>query len=128
MRDEFKFRIGFPDPTELTSMDTSADGRLILTGGSDGQVQLWNGVEHVLIGTGFNGHKNKIRAVALASDGRFFVTADASTILVWPGPERWPEIFCSKLISNMSYKQWREWVSPDIEYLRQCTELPIAPF
>jgi hypothetical protein len=32
---------------------------------------------------------------------------------------------CEKLTTNMSRKQWREWVSPEIEYVPACPELPI---
>jgi WD40 repeat protein len=127
-RDGFKFRMGFRDVKALTSMSTSADGRLIVTGGADGLVQLWDGIEHVLIGARFLGHgKEEIRAVALAPDGSFFVTADPSTILVWPGPDRWADIICAKLAWNMSREQWREWISPHIAYKVQCEGLAIAP-
>ena len=128
-RDEFKFRLGFRDRTPLTSMDTTADGGLILTGGDSGQVQLWDGTEHVLIGARFLGHQADIgiRAVALAFDGSFFVTADPSKNLVWPGPDRWADIICSKLVWNMSRAQWHEWVSPAIPYMPQCQGLTVAP-
>jgi hypothetical protein len=36
-------------------------------------------------------------------------------------------MLCAKLTTNMSHKQWREWVSPDIGYIKTCSELPIAP-
>jgi hypothetical protein len=32
---------------------------------------------------------------------------------------------CDKLTENMSHKQWSEWVSPDIDYINVCPELPI---
>jgi hypothetical protein len=31
------------------------------------------------------------------------------------------------LATNMSHKQWRDWVSPDIDYIKACPDLPIAP-
>jgi hypothetical protein len=31
------------------------------------------------------------------------------------------------LTANMSHKQWRDWVSPDIGYITACPGLPIAP-
>ena len=34
---------------------------------------------------------------------------------------------CDKLTTNMSHKQWRNWVSPDIPYITLCAGLPIAP-
>ena len=108
-------------------MDVSKDGALIVTGGEGGQVQLWDGVEHVLIGEGFRGHEAGIESVAMAPDGSFFVTADTSKILVWAGPGRWADMICSKLVWNMSNKQWRAWVSPKIPYMEQCPGLKPAP-
>ena len=84
-------------------------------------------LEHVLIGRRFLEHKAEIQSVAMAPDGTFFVTADAAKILVWPGPDRWADMICSKLVWNMSNKQWREWVSPDIPYREQCAGLELAP-
>ena len=46
---------------------------------------------------------------------------------VWPGPPLWPALLCDKLTTNMSHKQWRDWVSPDIDYIKGCPDLPIAP-
>jgi WD40 repeat protein len=120
-QDEFKYRM------PLTSMDISADGGLIVTGGHGGQVQLWDGVEHVLIGDSFPGHARDIQSVAMAPDGNFFVTADITNILVWPGPDRWASMICSKLVWNMSARQWRDWVSPNIPYKEQCAGLRLAP-
>lgn len=129
-QDEFRYRLGFRNLKPLTSMDVSADGKWIVTGGEGGQVQLWDGVEHVLIGRRFTGHgARKIQSVAMAPDGRFFVSADAQKILVWPGPDRWADMVCSKLYQNMSRKQWREWVSSNIPYEEQCSgpDFKIAP-
>ena len=27
---------------------------------------------------------------------------------------------CAKLTTNMSHQQWRDWVSPDIDYIEAC--------
>jgi WD40 repeat protein len=129
-RDDFRYRMGMQhglrNTKPVTVMDSSADGKLILTGGEVGQVQLWDGIEHVLIGTRFHGHQEEIRAVALASDSSYFVTADSTKVLVWPGPNEWANIVCSKLSSNMSHEEWRAWVSPKLPYTEQCPELKIA--
>jgi WD40 repeat protein len=129
-RDDFRYRMGMRhglrNTRPVTAMDTSADGELILTGGEGGQVQLWDGIEHVLIGTRFHGHQEEIRAVVLASDSSYFVTADSTKVLVWPGPNEWANIVCSKLSSNMSHEEWRAWVSPKLPYTEQCPELKIA--
>jgi len=120
--------LGFRDSTPLTSIDTSGDGKLILIGGRKGRLELWDGDEHVQIATHFPGHQSSdIQAVALAPDGKFFVTADASTILLWPGPDQWADIICSKLDRNMSDDQWHEWVSKAIPPEIQCRGLPGPP-
>jgi hypothetical protein len=33
---------------------------------------------------------------------------------------------CAKLSTNMSRREWREWVSPDIGYVAGCPGLPVA--
>jgi hypothetical protein len=40
-------------------------------------------------------------------------------------PKAWPDELCKKLTRNMSRKEWREWVSPEIPYTCQCAGLPI---
>jgi len=29
--------------------------------------------------------------------------------------------------TNMSHQQWCDWVSPDIDYIKVCQDLPVAP-
>jgi WD40 repeat protein len=124
--DEFEFRMHSRDGEPLSTMSATPTGSLILTGGRNGQVQLWDGELRVLIGPRFTGHED-IKAVAMAPDGAFFVTADARKILLWPGPALWADIVCSKLTWNMSQKNWRDWISPDEDYVDQCPGLPRLP-
>jgi hypothetical protein len=44
--------------------------------------------------------------------------------LTYPDPA---SALCAKLTANMSHQQWRDWVSPDIDYIEACPGLPIAP-
>jgi hypothetical protein len=89
-------------------------------------VQLWDGLEHALIVRRFAGHSGRIQAVDVAPDGSVFITAEGSKILVWPGPARWADLMCAKLTSNVSRKEWREWISPDLPYVKQCPNLGVA--
>jgi hypothetical protein len=45
---------------------------------------------------------------------------------LWPA-DATPKMLCDKLTANMSHRQWRDWVSPDIGYRTLCPGLPIAP-
>jgi len=46
---------------------------------------------------------------------------------VWPVYPDAISAMCAKLTANMSHKQCRDWVSPDIDYIKGCPALPIAP-
>ena len=48
----------------------------------------------------------------------------AKTVRICPAIAT-PEMLCDKLTANMSHKQWREWISADIEYVELCPGLPI---
>ena len=51
----------------------------------------------------------------------------------WQGQNSlWPayadtKMLCGKLTTNMTHSQWQDWVSPDIDYIRVCPDLPVAP-
>ena len=46
---------------------------------------------------------------------------------LWPAYPDPASAICAKLTTNMSHQQWRDWVSPDIDYIKVCPDLPIAP-
>ena len=50
-----------------------------------------------------------------------------NTVRVWPVYPDAISAMCAKRTTNMSHKQWREWVSPDIAYIKVCPDLPVAP-
>jgi hypothetical protein len=49
------------------------------------------------------------------------------TVKVWPGPAARRDELCATLTQSMSRPQWRDWVSPDIDYIKVCPDLPVAP-
>ena len=46
---------------------------------------------------------------------------------LWPTYADPASAMCAKLTTNMSHQQWRDWVSPNIDYIKLCLNLPIAP-
>ena len=47
----------------------------------------------------------------------------ANLWLAYPDPA-WA--LCAKLTTNMSHQQWNDWVSPNIDFIKACPDLPLA--
>jgi WD40 repeat protein len=76
------------------------------------------------------GHVNAVLTVAFSPDKNRVVSGSSDrTVQLWPAPlqEEWAGLLCNKLSANMSHKEWNEWVSPDITYVKDCPDLPIEP-
>jgi WD40 repeat protein len=63
--------------------------------------------------------------VAFSPDGHQLASASADNTVRLRSPLASPDMLCAKLTTNMSHQQWRDWVSPDIDYIEACPGLPI---
>ena len=109
-------------------MAFSPDGTLIVSGGIDYAVRLWDATTGQQIGPQLIGHKGLVTSVGFSPDGTRIASGSTDgTVRLWPGPPLWPGLLCAKLTTNMSYRQWNEWVSPAIGYKKACPRLPVAP-
>ena len=79
------------------------------------------------LGQPLTGHTSFVFSVAFSPDGKRIVSGSAdNTLRLWPAYAD-ATMLCDKLTTNMSHKQWRDWVSPDIDYIKVCPDLPVAP-
>lgn len=110
---------------QVTSLALSPDGNSIVSGSYDRSVRLWDVPSGLPIGALYQSDDESVPVgVDYSADGRFIVAATTTgTILVWPGRIRWPELLCAKLARNLSHQQWKEWISPEIDYQKQCSSL-----
>ena len=91
-------------------------------------VRLWDATTGQPIGPPLMGHESAVWNVAFSPDGKRIVSSSKDTTLrLWPAPKVWPDLLCDKITRNMRRREWRDWVSPDIDYVCQCPGLPIAP-
>ena len=110
----------------VTRLAYSPDGSRLVSGSRDGALRLWDGRSGQPIGPAIAGHQQDAHDVAYSQDGQRIASAGADgSLRLWPAPQAWPARLCDKLQRNMSRREWRDWVSPEIDYRVQCPGLPI---
>ncbi|MDP2840885.1 MAG: TIR domain-containing protein [Candidatus Methanoperedens sp.] len=101
------------------------------SGSEDQSMRLWYAKTGQPIGVPLVGYEKKITSVAFSHDDTHIISGgedgNGGFLLLWPAPKAWPVELCKKLTRNMSHKEWKEWVSPEIDYVVQCPGLPIPP-
>lgn len=105
----------------------SPDGQYVCSGSADLTVRVWDCGTGRPIGAPLTGHERHVQCVAFSPDGRRIVSGGLDGMLrLWPAPAASRDLLQAKLTHNMSRRQWREWVSSDIEYTELCPGLPQA--
>jgi WD40 repeat protein len=76
-------------------------------------------------GDALTAHTDDVDSVVYSHDGQRIVSGSTDgTVRVWPAVASAKDL-CDKLTTNMGHKQWNEWVSPDIDYIKACPDLPV---
>jgi len=114
----------------VTGVSVSANGHRIMSGSEDKYLRLWDADTGKPIGQPLAGHSQAVNSVAFSPDRHRVVSAsDDGELRLWPAPpkEDWVNLLCDKLSANMTHAEWDKWVSPSIEYIKLCPNLPDPP-
>ncbi len=115
------------DSGPLPALAVSPDGTRVVTGGADHSVRMWDLAAGEPLGEPLRGHDDEVWGVAFTPDGARVVSGGLDSILrFWPVGATEADL-CAKLTVNMSHREWNEKVSPDIDYIAACPDLPIPP-
>jgi WD40 repeat protein len=101
-------------------------GHQLASGGVDATLRLWDTATGEPTAAP-QPQSEAVLSATISPDGRLAASANADGSLLLSPAVADPAQLCKKLPNNMSHKQWRDWVSPGIEYITLCPELPIAP-
>jgi len=110
----------------VNSVAFSPDGSHVVSGSSDKTLRLWDAITGQAVGEPMRGHEARVNSTVFSPDGEKIASgSDDMTLRIWPASNDWAAELCNKLTRNMSRKEWRVWVSAEIEYKAPCPNLPV---
>lgn len=69
-----------------------------------------------------------MHSVAISLDDTLIASGSADgNLQLWPGPGDVTAIICSKLTTNASREQWKQWVGDEVPFSEPCERLKAAP-
>ncbi len=110
----------------INSVAFSPDSQRIISGSHDMTLRLWDVKTGLPVGDPLSGHLGAVTSAVFSPDGSHILSGSADkTLRLWMANTDWVDELCNKLTRNMSHAEWQEWVSPNIKYRKQCSNLPI---
>ncbi len=115
----------------VSSVAFGPDRETLASASIDSTVRLWDlsDPSHARsLGLPLQGHIGEVSSVAFSPDRRTLVSGGRdSSVRLWPTPDSTTATatLCSKLATNISQREWRDWISTSVDYIKLCKELPV---
>lgn len=109
--------------SEIGDVVFTRDSRYFVTL-DDNALRFWEASTGRSLGEPMRGPDFPIDTIYVSQDNRFIV-GEGTNVWLWPAPSSWAQVLSGKVSENMTRREWREWVSPDIEYLPTARDLPV---
>ena len=111
----------------VASLALSHDGRILVTGASDGTIQLWDVPSRQPIGQPLTGHQDVVGALAIDPSGSLLASrggGENTAPLLWQvGLPAWQAIACRIARRNLSLAEWAQFLGSE-EYRKTCPDEP----
>jgi len=103
------------------------DGESFASVGNGHTIMLWDTATRQLLGALVARSDAEFDGVALSHDGKLLATVGKNeSALLWDAnPESWRGNLCGKLTGNLAPFEWSTYVGANIEYHKQCANLPV---
>ncbi len=114
--------------SRINDIRFSQDDFFMASAGFDGRIQLWNTNNLDKLPVVYRDHQSYVWSLAFSPDGKYVVAGSKSgSIKIWPtNMEELASQICSKLQRNMTEKEWKRYVAPDIDYNATCTDAIVS--
>jgi len=96
----------------VTSLDATADGRLIVTASLDGTLRLWQGNHLDALPVVLDGHNGWVWGARFAAGGERLVSVSADrTVRLWVvDPKTLAEWICDRVHGTLTAEEWRDYM------------------
>ncbi len=116
-----------PAAGSVASLAVSPDGRILVTGNSDGTIQLWDVPSRQPIGQPIRSHEEWIGALAFAPGGSLLASRGMghyTAPLLWQvDVASWQATACQWAGRNLSQEEWAQFLGSE-DYRQTCPDFP----
>ncbi len=112
----------------VRSVAFSLDGATLASGSNDYTVRVWD-LMRLDVAPTIHNHEDVVHSVVFSPDGAMLASGSwDTTVRLWEWrTDLLAEQVCERVWRNLTWQEWRQFVSIDMPYERTCPNLPVHP-